>query len=100
MARRSVVLPDIHADPADRLIVATAQALDCTLISKDRRLRRYPDVEVIWYQPLAHGAPSVGFVLPYGAASHQRRMQSAAWRATASRRSALQPLSMTVIRPW
>ena len=48
MARRSVVLPDIHADPADRLIVATAQALDCTLISKDRRLRRYPDVEVIW----------------------------------------------------
>ena len=48
MARRSVVLPDIHGDPADRLIVATAQELDCRLISKDRRLRRYPDVEVIW----------------------------------------------------
>lgn len=48
MARRSVRLPDIHGDPADRLIVATAQALDCPLISKDRRLRRYPDIEVIW----------------------------------------------------
>ena len=48
MARRSVVLPDMHGDPADRLIVATAQELDCRLISKDHRLRRYPDVEVIW----------------------------------------------------
>ena len=48
MARRSVVLPDIHGDPADRLIVATAQELGCTLISRDRHLRRYPDVEVIW----------------------------------------------------
>ena len=48
MVRRSVVLPDIHADPADRLLVATALELDCTLISKDRRLRRYPEVEVIW----------------------------------------------------
>ena len=48
MARRSVGLPDIHGDPADRLIVATAQALDCPLISKDRRLRRYPGIEVIW----------------------------------------------------
>jgi len=48
MARRSIVLPDIHADPADRFIVATAQELGCTLISKDRRLRRYPDIEVIW----------------------------------------------------
>ena len=48
MARRSAGLPDIHGDPADRLIVATAQTLDCPLISKDRRLRRYPDIEVIW----------------------------------------------------
>ena len=48
MAQRSVALPDIHADPADRLIVATAQELECPLISKDQRLRRYPGVEVIW----------------------------------------------------
>ena len=48
MARRSVELPDIHGDPADRLIVATAQELDCPLISKDRRLRRYAGVDVIW----------------------------------------------------
>ena len=48
IARRSVALPDVHADPADRLIVATAQELGCPLISKDRRLRRYPAVEVIW----------------------------------------------------
>ena len=48
MARRSAGLPDIHGDPADRLIVATTQALDCPLISKDRRLRGYPGIDVIW----------------------------------------------------
>ncbi|MDE0220172.1 MAG: type II toxin-antitoxin system VapC family toxin [Spirochaetaceae bacterium] len=48
VARRSVQLPDIHGDPADRLILATAQQLGCPVVSKDRRLSDYPDAEIIW----------------------------------------------------
>ena len=35
------------ADPADRIIIATAQALRAPLVTKDRRIRTY-DVETIW----------------------------------------------------
>ncbi len=31
----------MHADPADRLLVATARALDATLVTHDRRILRY-----------------------------------------------------------
>lgn len=48
VARRSVQLPDIHGDPADRLILATAQQLGCPLVSKDRRFSDYPDAAIIW----------------------------------------------------
>ncbi|MCY4373536.1 MAG: type II toxin-antitoxin system VapC family toxin [Spirochaetaceae bacterium] len=48
VARRSVQLPDIHGDPADRLILATAQELGCPVVSKDRRFPDYPDVRIIW----------------------------------------------------
>ena len=48
VARRSVQLPHIHGDPADRLILATAQELGCPVVSKDRRFSDYADVEVIW----------------------------------------------------
>ena len=45
----SVQLPDFtHPDPADRLIVATARALDATLITKDQVLRRYRHVRSLW----------------------------------------------------
>ena len=48
VARRSVQLPELHDDPADRLILATAQQLGCPVVSKDRRFPAYPDAEVIW----------------------------------------------------
>ena len=48
VARRSVQLPDLHGDPADRLILATAQQLGCPLVSKDRRFADYPDAAIIW----------------------------------------------------
>ncbi len=32
---------DFHRDPADRFIVATARALDATLVTRDRRILRY-----------------------------------------------------------
>lgn len=34
----AVELPDLHADPADRIIVATALAYDATLITADERI--------------------------------------------------------------
>jgi PIN domain nuclease of toxin-antitoxin system len=35
-------------DPADRIIVATAQSLGCRLVSADAALRRAPAVSAIW----------------------------------------------------
>ena len=37
-----------HADPADRIIAATAIAHHARLISADARLRRLASVEVVW----------------------------------------------------
>ncbi len=46
-------LTEFHADPADRLIYATARELRVPLASKDRMLRSYArrhgEVRVIWY---------------------------------------------------
>lgn len=45
----SVLLePPFHADPADRIIVATAQKLGATLISKDDKILKYPHVKSFW----------------------------------------------------
>jgi PIN domain nuclease of toxin-antitoxin system len=38
----------VHADPADRIIVATSRALRAPLLSADERLRNYPHLSVIW----------------------------------------------------
>lgn len=49
IALESTRLPGrIHADPADRLIVATAMLLRIPLVTMDRRLRRYRHVRTIW----------------------------------------------------
>jgi len=49
IALRSHRLPgDLHEDPADRIIIATALTLGSPLISRDRRIREYPEVETIW----------------------------------------------------
>jgi PIN domain nuclease of toxin-antitoxin system len=49
IALRSTTLPGrIHRDPADRIIVATALVLGATLVTRDRRLRRYSHVETLW----------------------------------------------------
>ncbi|MBP9819960.1 type II toxin-antitoxin system VapC family toxin [Candidatus Woesebacteria bacterium] len=37
-----------HNDPVDRMLVATAIQLNIPLISKDRRLAKYPGVKIIW----------------------------------------------------
>ena len=49
IALRSNHLPgEIHDDPADRIIIATALTLGVPLVSKDTRIRDYPHVETIW----------------------------------------------------
>jgi len=49
IAVESVRLPDFpHADPADRMIVATALSLGARLVTKDEKIRGYPFVKTIW----------------------------------------------------
>lgn len=39
---------DLHADPADRFIAATATYLGATLITKDRKLRAARKINTLW----------------------------------------------------
>jgi PIN domain nuclease of toxin-antitoxin system len=48
IAARSAFLPDIHRDPIDRVLIATAQEHDADLLTKDDVISRYPDVRVRW----------------------------------------------------
>ncbi len=47
IALRATTLPMHHKDPFDRLLVATAQLEDLTLLSKDPQLLAY-DIPVLW----------------------------------------------------
>ena len=49
IARLSVELPGaFHADPADRIIVATAISHASPLVSSDAKIRQYPHVKTLW----------------------------------------------------
>ena len=49
IAVESVRLPDFpHANPADRIIAATALSLGAALVTKDDKLRNYPHLKTIW----------------------------------------------------
>ncbi len=49
IALRSVSLQDnFHADPADRIITATALTMGIPLITKDEKIRTYSYVQTIW----------------------------------------------------
>ena len=46
---RSVYLPgEFHADPADRIITATALTMGIALITKDKKLRDYHHMTTVW----------------------------------------------------
>jgi PIN domain nuclease of toxin-antitoxin system len=45
---RAVELIGLHADPADRLIVASAELLGAVLVTRDERLRAYRGVPTAW----------------------------------------------------
>jgi PIN domain nuclease of toxin-antitoxin system len=49
IALRASALPgELHGDPADRLIVATAIDHACALVTKDDLILRYPNVRAVW----------------------------------------------------
>lgn len=49
IAIRSVQLPaPLHADPADRIIIATALALGFPVVSRDEKIAGYPPVRTVW----------------------------------------------------
>ena len=49
IAIRSTTLPGgFHSDPADEIIVATAREENATLLTKDRRIRRYRHARALW----------------------------------------------------
>ena len=49
IAVASVRLADFpHADPADRIIAATALSLGAALVTKDDKLQRYQQIKTIW----------------------------------------------------
>ncbi|MFA7345463.1 MAG: type II toxin-antitoxin system VapC family toxin [Terrimicrobiaceae bacterium] len=48
VAALSTRLPTIHADPADRFLIATAQALKIAIITPDQHIRQYPDIQTVW----------------------------------------------------
>ncbi|HEY2291201.1 MAG TPA: type II toxin-antitoxin system VapC family toxin [Thermoanaerobaculia bacterium] len=39
---------ELHEDPADRIIIATALTLGATLVTRDRKLQDYPHLETFW----------------------------------------------------
>ena len=42
------LLGELHEDPADRIIIATALVLGAPLVSKDTKIRDYPHVRTVW----------------------------------------------------
>ena len=49
IAAHSVNLPDfLHKDPADRIIIATALQNGASLVTGDKRILEYPNVQTIW----------------------------------------------------
>lgn len=48
IAARSTMLPPLHADPCDRIIVATAEHYDGTILTPDALVRAYPQVTCRW----------------------------------------------------
>lgn len=48
----STLLPDLHKDPADRIIIATAQEHCALLVTADAAIQAYPDLRTVWSQPV------------------------------------------------
>lgn len=46
---KSTILPgEIHKDPAERIIVATARKMSATLLTADKKIQQYVHVKTVW----------------------------------------------------
>ena len=45
---RAAELDGLHTDPADRMIVASAELLAALLVTQDERLQQYAGVSALW----------------------------------------------------
>ncbi len=48
VAAKSTELPKIHADPFDRLLVATALELRLIMLTPDSYIPQYPGIQTLW----------------------------------------------------
>lgn len=48
IAAASTELPALHADPADRILIATAQQQHLTILTPDPLIAKYPNLHVLW----------------------------------------------------
>lgn len=48
IAFRAAALPDLHRDPFDRLLIATAQELRLTFLTPDPLIHPYPELKTAW----------------------------------------------------
>lgn len=48
IATKSTQLPPLHADPCDRIIIATAQEYSMQILTPDKLIQQYPDVICRW----------------------------------------------------
>lgn len=47
-ALHATQLPDLHRDPADRIIIATAIRHQLSIITPDKHIKSYPEAKIIW----------------------------------------------------
>ena len=48
-AVRSITLPGtLHRDPADRIIIASALALEVSIVTRAEKIKRYRHVKTVW----------------------------------------------------
>jgi PIN domain nuclease of toxin-antitoxin system len=48
IAARATLLPAIHGDPFDRLLIATAQEHRLKLLTPDVTIAKYPNLDIFW----------------------------------------------------
>ncbi len=48
IAARAALLPPLHKDPFDRLLIATAMVHDLVLLTPDEHIRQYPGLATMW----------------------------------------------------
>jgi PIN domain nuclease of toxin-antitoxin system len=48
IASRSTLLPSLHSDPCDRILVATAQQHGVAILTPDPLIQAYPEIRWLW----------------------------------------------------